>query len=64
MFKFTYKFYVFNLLHMLQAVNVLKHQWAYSCDKARIELGYNPKSLKEGLEEILPWLKVPGEIKY
>ncbi|KAJ8435826.1 hypothetical protein Cgig2_017121 [Carnegiea gigantea] len=45
-------------------VYVLKHQWAYSCEKAKRELGYNPRSLKAGLEEVLPWLKNSGLIKY
>ncbi|KAM7278052.1 hypothetical protein ACFE04_005186 [Oxalis oulophora] len=45
-------------------VQVLRHQWAYSCEKAKAELGYNPRSLTEGLEEMLPWLKSIGEIKY
>ncbi|XP_010275589.1 PREDICTED: uncharacterized protein LOC104610585 [Nelumbo nucifera] len=45
-------------------VYVLRHQWAYSCEKAKVELGYNPRSLKEGLGEVLPWLKSLGLIKY
>ncbi|KAK4770997.1 hypothetical protein SAY87_031529 [Trapa incisa] len=45
-------------------VYVLRHQWAYSCEKAKIELGYSPRSLKEGLEEMIPWLKSLGLIKY
>lgn len=45
-------------------VNVLRHQWAYSCDKAKKELDYDPRSLEEGLVEILPWLKSLGLIKY
>ncbi|PON79309.1 NAD(P)-binding domain containing protein [Trema orientale] len=45
-------------------VRVLRHQWAYSCEKAKLELDYNPRSLKEGLEEVLPWLKNLGLIKY
>ncbi|XP_077213843.1 NAD(P)-binding Rossmann-fold superfamily protein [Tasmannia lanceolata] len=45
-------------------VNVLRHQWAYSCEKAKAELGYNSRSLKEGLAEILVWLKGLGLIKY
>lgn len=45
-------------------VAVLRHQWAYSCGKAKTELDYNPRSLKEGLEEVLPWLKKSGYIKY
>nr|ASZ84474.1 NAD(P)-binding Rossmann-fold super family protein [Buglossoides arvensis] len=45
-------------------VDVLRHQWAYSCDKAKEELDYKPRSLKEGLSEVLPWLKSLGLIKY
>lgn len=45
-------------------VHVLRHQWAYTCDKAKEELDYNPRSLKEGLSEVLPWLKRIGLIKY
>ncbi|KAM7514207.1 hypothetical protein LguiA_003790 [Lonicera macranthoides] len=45
-------------------VYVLRHQWAYSCEKAKLELGYNPRSLREGLGEVLPWLKSLGLIKY
>nr|AQY54368.1 dihydroflavonol-4-reductase [Salvia officinalis] len=46
------------------AVDVLRHQWAYSCEKAKRELDYNPRSLKEGLSEMVPWLKSLGLIKY
>ncbi|KAM4121758.1 hypothetical protein ACB094_01G030700 [Castanea mollissima] len=46
------------------AVKVLKHQWAYSCEKAKVELDYNPRSLKDGLAEMLPWLKNLGLIKF
>ncbi|KAL2455049.1 NAD(P)-binding Rossmann-fold superfamily protein [Forsythia ovata] len=45
-------------------VDVLKHQWAYSCEKAKAELDYDPRSFKEGLTEMLPWLKNLGLIKY
>ncbi|XP_057821648.2 uncharacterized protein LOC131034245 [Cryptomeria japonica] len=45
-------------------VYVLKHQWAYSCEKAKTELGYQPRSLREGLAEVLSWLKNLGLIKY
>ncbi|KAL3845176.1 hypothetical protein ACJIZ3_002579 [Penstemon smallii] len=45
-------------------VYVLRHQWAYTCEKAKLELDYNPRSLKEGLTEVLPWLKSLGLIKY
>lgn len=43
---------------------VLRHQWAYSCDKAKKELDYNPRNLNEGLSETLSWLKKDGLIKY
>ncbi|KAK9109168.1 hypothetical protein Sjap_017228 [Stephania japonica] len=46
------------------AVKVLRHQWAYSCEKAKVELGYSPRSLKDGMSEVLPWLKSLGLIKY
>lgn len=45
-------------------VYVLRHQWAYSCEKAKLELDYNPRSLTDGLAEVLPWLKSLGLIKY
>lgn len=45
-------------------VRVLRHQWAYSCEKAKRELDYNPRNLKEGLEEVLPWLQNLGYIQY
>lgn len=47
-----------------QTVHVLRHQWAYSCEKAKAELGYNPRSLKDGLVEMLPWLRSLGSINY
>lgn len=43
---------------------VLKHQWAYSCDKAKTELGYKPRTLREGLAEVVSWLKSLDLIKY
>ncbi|XP_030540039.1 putative dihydroflavonol 4-reductase [Rhodamnia argentea] len=45
-------------------VQVLRHQWAYSCNKAKVELDYKPRNLREGLEEMLPWLKSLSLIKY
>ncbi|KAK3039403.1 hypothetical protein RJ639_027652 [Escallonia herrerae] len=50
--------------HLEQTVYVLRHQWAYSCEKAKAELDYNPRSLSEGLAEVLPWLKSLGLIKF
>ncbi|KAK1314516.1 hypothetical protein QJS10_CPA06g02368 [Acorus calamus] len=46
------------------AVKVMKHQWAYSCEKAKAELNYNPRSLNDGLTETLEWLKSLGLLKY
>uniref|UniRef100_A0A0D9VQE8 NAD-dependent epimerase/dehydratase domain-containing protein n=1 Tax=Leersia perrieri TaxID=77586 RepID=A0A0D9VQE8_9ORYZ len=45
-------------------VHVLRHQWAYSCDKAKRELGYSPRNLTEGLSEMLLWLKDEKLIKF
>ncbi|KAL2249605.1 uncharacterized protein LOC105166261 isoform X1 [Sesamum indicum] len=45
-------------------VHVLRHQWAYTCEKAKTELDYNPRNLREGLAEMLPWLKSLGLIRY
>ena len=45
-------------------MQVLKHQWAYSCEKAKVELGYNSRSLKEGLADVLAWLKTLNLIDY
>ncbi|XP_072979485.1 uncharacterized protein [Typha angustifolia] len=45
-------------------VRVMSHQWSYSCDKAKNELGYSPRSLNEGLTEILSWLKSLKLIDY
>uniref|UniRef100_I1P8A6 NAD-dependent epimerase/dehydratase domain-containing protein n=1 Tax=Oryza glaberrima TaxID=4538 RepID=I1P8A6_ORYGL len=45
-------------------VRVLRHQWAYSCDKAKRELGYSPRNLTEGLSEMLLWLKDEKLIKF
>ncbi|KAI9118608.1 hypothetical protein K1719_010940 [Acacia pycnantha] len=45
-------------------VYVLRHQWEYSCDKAKRELDYRPRSLKDGLAEVLLWSKNLGYISY
>lgn len=46
------------------SVNILKHQWAYSSEKAERELGYKSRPLEEGLLQLLTWLKATGRIKY
>ncbi|KAL9312993.1 hypothetical protein ACSQ67_018445 [Phaseolus vulgaris] len=45
-------------------VHVLRQRWEYSCDKAKSELDYRPRRLKEGLAEVLLWLKNSNLIKY
>lgn len=45
-------------------VHVLRHRWEYSCEKAKMELDYKPRSLREGLAEVLIWLKNLGLVKY
>jgi farnesol dehydrogenase len=51
-------------LTLNQAVDILRHEWEYSCEKAKAELDYNPRSMAEGLEEVLLWLKDLGLVKY
>lgn len=46
------------------AVRVMQHQWAYSYEKAKKELGYNPRSLNEGVRELLVGLKDGKLISY
>lgn len=43
-------------------VRTFMEDWAYSCEKAKSELGYTPLSLREGLEITLQWLKKTGKI--
>lgn len=45
-------------------VHVLRHRWEYSYEKAKAELDYKPRSLREGLAEVLLWLKNLGLVKY
>jgi len=41
-------------------VEVYKHDWAYSSEKAAGELGYAPRRLETGLQETFEWLKSSG----
>ena len=43
-----------------QVVDVFREHWAYSPAKAEAELGYKPRSLKEGLQQTVAWLKDRG----
>ncbi|CAL1404085.1 unnamed protein product [Linum trigynum] len=45
-------------------VHVLRCQWAYSCEKAKRDLGYSPRGLKDGLLDVLPWLRSRELINY
>ncbi|OIV89709.1 hypothetical protein TanjilG_30585 [Lupinus angustifolius] len=45
-------------------VNTIRHRWEYSCEKAKQELDYSPRNLKDGLAEVLLWLKNLGLIRY
>lgn len=44
-------------------VQVFKKQWAYSHEKARQQLGYQSRSLKQGLTEFLHWMEISGLVK-
>ncbi|KAJ7115488.1 hypothetical protein O6H91_Y568500 [Diphasiastrum complanatum] len=44
-------------------VKVLKRKWAYTCVKAKKELGYNPRPLKEGLAQLLMHLREEGFLR-
>jgi len=39
-----------------EVVEVYKHHWAYSCEKAKAELGYTPTPLEEGLGATVAWI--------
>ncbi|CAN1122323.1 hypothetical protein LINPERPRIM_LOCUS2669 [Linum perenne] len=46
------------------AVHALRREWAYSCEKAKLHLGYNPRDLDDGLLDVLAWLKGMRLIEY
>jgi farnesol dehydrogenase len=43
-----------------EVVGVFREHWAYSSAKAERELGYRPRSLREGLERTVDWLRSAG----
>jgi farnesol dehydrogenase len=43
-----------------QVVNVFREHWSYSSAKAEAELGYRPRSLREGLRLTVDWLRERG----
>jgi hypothetical protein len=46
-----------------QVVQIYKHSWAYDSSLAQKELGYRITSLKDGLVEMVGWLKNTGYVK-
>jgi farnesol dehydrogenase len=40
-----------------EVVDVFRHEWAYSSEKAERELGYRATPLREGLSRTLAWMK-------
>ncbi|CAN1170888.1 Putative dihydroflavonol 4-reductase [Linum perenne] len=45
-------------------VHAFRREWAYSCEKAKLDLGYNPRDLEDGLLNLLLCLKGLGLIDY
>ncbi|HUO87490.1 MAG TPA: SDR family oxidoreductase [Thermoanaerobaculia bacterium] len=41
-------------------VEIYRHDWALSSERAGEDLGYRPRSLREGLEETIAWLREKG----
>lgn len=41
-------------------IEIYKHEWAYSSQKAMQELGYTVTSLRDGLAKTLDWMKMEG----
>ena len=46
-----------------QVVEIYKHSWAYDSSLAQKELGYRITPLKDGLIEMIGWLKNAGLVK-
>ena len=42
--------------HTPSTMEIYKHDWAFSSEKAEQELGYTHIPLKEGLERTLDWI--------
>ena len=40
-----------------EVVDVFRHEWAYSSEKAKTELGYGFRPLSEGLNQTITWMK-------
>ena len=44
-------------------VEIYKHNWAYDSTLAQNELGYRVTPLKDGMTEMVAWLKSSGYVK-
>ena len=50
----------FQALALPQTSRFLLNNWQFSSSKARTELGYAPRSLKEGLDQTYRWMQTTG----
>jgi farnesol dehydrogenase len=48
--------------HTPSTIEIYKHDWAFSSEKAERELGYSHISLEEGLKRTLAWLSGAGTV--
>ena len=46
-----------------EVVDIYRHDWVYSSQKAETELGYSMTPLKEGLQQTWEWIKKEGLIR-
>ena len=46
-----------------EVVEIYKHSWAYDSSRAKEELGYTITPLKNGLSELVRWLREAGHVK-
>lgn len=44
-------------------VEIYRHDWAYRSDRAKTELGYAPRTLRQGMTETAAWLRSRGELR-
>ena len=44
-------------------VRTFNKQWCYSHEKAKRELGYESRPLKQGIDEFIGWMESMGMIK-
>lgn len=44
-------------------VEIYRHDWAYSSAQAQADLGYAPRTLREGFTQTVAWLRELGKVK-